>query len=350
MQKRTFTLAELAELTHSKLVGDPNTIIHAVADLETATPKEISFLGNPRYRQAMLSSQAGAVFVDPSCTLPEGRNFLVTPTPLLAFQLVAETFFDALHHETTGFTGIHPTAVIHPSAKLGANVTIGPHVIIDKDVRIGDRTVLTAAVYVGAGVIIGSDCVIYPHVVIREFCQLGDRVTLQPGAVIGSCGFGYTQDKRGRHLKLRQIGNVVLEDDVEIGANTTIDRAHFATTRIKRGSKIDNLVQIAHNVTVGEDNIIVAQTGIAGSTETGQHVMMGGQVAVDGHLKIASGVMIAARSGVSKSFTTAGKYGGVPAFPLHEYNRNSVYLRNIETYINQIKALEERLDALENNE
>lgn len=342
---KSFTLEELAKLTKTDLIGNPQHKIEGVADLESATSQDAGFLGNLRYLQAMLSSQAGVVFIDRNITPPAHRNFLVSDNPSLSFQQTAELFY-ALYEETTGFEGIHPTAVIHPTVKLGEGVSIGPNAVIDKEAQIGDRTRIGPGTYIGLGVIIGDDCLLHPNVTVRERCTIGNRVILQPGVVIGSCGFGYTMDK-GRHIKLKHIGTVIIEDDVEIGANTTIDRARFKSTMIKQGTKIDNLVQIAHNVVIGEHNILVAQTGIGGSTETGKYVMIGGQAAIDGHLKIGDKAMISARSGVSKSLPNAGKYGGIPAYSLHDYNRNSVYLRNIEKYIKQIKDLEKRIENLE---
>lgn len=343
---KKFTLAELAQITNSKLIGDSKLCITNVADLESARGEDASFLGNPRYEQAMRKSQAGVIFVHSGNLAIEGRNFLINENPSRAFQQTMELFVDK-DAGISGFQGIHPSAIIHETAKIGKQVSIGPHVVIDKDVVIGDRTVIQASCSIGPSSKIGEDCFLHPHVVIRELCILGNRVILQPGVIIGSCGFGYTPDSAGRHIKLNQIGSVVLEDDVEIGANSTIDRARFKDTRIGKGTKIDNLVQIAHGVKVGEHNIIVAQSGIAGSTETGRHVMIGGQVAVNGHIKLADGVMISAKSGVSKSLTEAGKYGGVPVTPLSEYNRNSVYLRNIESFIDEIKTLKRRLEELE---
>ena len=346
MQDKMFTLAELATITQSKLAGDPNYRISNVADLESASAEDVSFLANPRYEQAMQKSLAGAIFIAPQAARMDGRNFLINENPSRAFQQAVEAFYNP-QMDASGFPGIHPTAVIHPSAKLGKDVNIGPHVVIEQNATVGDRTIILAGCYIGPGVAIGADCFLHPHVTIRERCSLGQRVVIQPGAVIGSCGFGFTTDKMGRHTKLNQIGSVIIEDDVEIGANTTIDRARFKTTRIGRGTKIDNLVQIGHGVQVGQDNIIVAQTGIAGSTEIGNHVVIGGQVAINGHIKLADQVMISARSGVSKSLTEAGKYGGVPAVPLNEYNRNSVYLKNIEKYVKEIKDLKARVACLE---
>lgn len=346
-KKADFTLDELAKFTGSQLIGNPLDRVTNVADLETAGPEDVSFLANPNYEKAMLASKAGVVFVSPSIKTVPGRNFLVSEDPSRAFQKTVEAFLGEATYRLTAFSGIHPTAVIHEEAKLGQSVSVGPHAVIDKNAIIGDRTVICAGAYIGMDVTIGQDCYIHPHVTIRERCQIGSRVTIQPGAVIGSCGFGYTQDNQGRHIKLNQVGIVILEDDVEIGANTTIDRSRFKATKISRGSKIDNLVQIGHGVIIGEHNIIIAQTGIAGSTKTGKYVIIAGQVAVAGHLSIADKAIISARSGISKSITEGGKYGGVPVMPMSEHNRNTVYLRNIETYINQIKNLEQRLAALE---
>jgi UDP-3-O-[3-hydroxymyristoyl] glucosamine N-acyltransferase len=247
----------------------------------------------------------------------------------------------------TGFNGIHPTAIIHPEATVATDATIGPYAVVDRGAIIGPRSHIMAHSYVGADCQIGEDCQLYPHAILREKCKVGNRVILQPGAVIGSCGFGYLTNSSGHHLKLEQLGNVILEDDVEIGANTTIDRARFKTTRIKRGTKIDNLVQIGHNVELGNDNIIVSQTGIAGSTKTGRHVVMGGQVGIVGHVEIADNTIIASRGGVSKDITISGKYNGTPVMPLADFNRQQVHLRKIVDYVKKIQELETRLSKIE---
>ena len=202
--------------------------------------------------------------------------------------------------------------------------------------------------YVGVGTSIGENCCIYSNVTIREKCILKNRVIIQPGAVIGSCGFGYTFNDQGEAKKLEQIGFVLLEDDVEIGANTTIDRARFKSTIIKKGAKIDNLVQIAHNVEIGKHNIIAAQTGIAGSTKTGQYVMMGGQVGIVGHVTIDSNTKIATRGGVNRSLPE-GTYRGSPVFPIHEYNKQKVHVKRLASYVKRIEEIEKKLEALENS-
>lgn len=339
--KRHFTLEQLAAQTNSKLVGDPKHQIFNVADLESATSEDASFLSNPNYEKAMRTSKAGVVFVSKDVLLEHGKNYLINESPSRAFQQTLEAILGDQYHEQTGFSGIHPTAVIHPSAVIGKDVILGPHAVIDKDAVVGSGTFIGAGTFIGIGTIIGEKCYIYPNVTIRERCNIGNRVIIQPGAVIGSCGFGYTTDQNGVHTKLNQVGNVLIEDDVEIGANTTIDRSRFKSTIVRKGSKIDNLVQLGHGVVVGEHNIIVSQTGIAGSTTTGNHVVLGGQVAVAGHLNITSGTMVAGKSGVSKSILKAGKYGGIPAVPLQEYNRNSVLLRNFEKFLDELKQLKE---------
>ncbi|NGX46899.1 MAG: UDP-3-O-acylglucosamine N-acyltransferase [Chlamydiae bacterium] len=340
-----FTLTEIANLTGAKLQGNPDHVITAVADLESATLTDASFLANSRYTPLLAKTNAGVICISKEEELIPNKNYLISDNPSRTFQQIAE----AIHvkRKTTGFTGIHPTAVIHETAKLGENVNIGPYVVIDQDAKIGNNTIIGSYAYIGPEVQIGNDCLLHAHTTIREYCALGNRVILQPGAVIGSCGFGYTTSETGEHTKLEQLGNVILEDDVEIGANTTVDRARFKTTRIARGTKVDNLVQIAHNNDLGENNIIAAQTGIAGSTKTGRNVMMGGQVGIVGHLEITDFVMIATRGGVSKTIKKNGRYAGSPVVTLSEHNRTQVHLRKIDAYIRRIEALEKRLSVLE---
>ncbi len=341
MKKR---LQELAELTQSTLVGDPSYAITGVDELESAGPEDVSFLANPRYRPLLEKTRAGVICIDPSEARIEGKNYLLTPNPSDAFQQILILFLGA--PLASGFTGIHPSAVIHPTAQIGKDVTIGPHAVIDAECSIGDHTAIGAGTVIGPAVKIGTHCLLHANVTVRERCQIGNRVIIQSDAVIGSCGFGYNTDARGNHIKQDHFGIVVLEDDVEIGSNTTIDRARFKATRIGQGTKIDNLVQIAHNVVLGPHNLIVSLTGISGSVKTGHHVVMGGQTGTVGHLEVASGAMFAARSGIKKSITKPGKYGGNPAVPLDEYNREQVTLRRLPK---KIEALEVKLRELEKN-
>jgi UDP-3-O-[3-hydroxymyristoyl] glucosamine N-acyltransferase len=323
-----YSLEQLSLVTKTKLVGDPGYIIHGVDDLGHATPEDASFLANPLYRPLLETTNAGVVCVDLKTKLREDKNYLISDNPSETFEILIQLF---LGHRSslTGFSGVHPSAVIHPTAKIGQNVAIGPLTVIDANVIIEDNTHIGAHVVIGPSVTVGTSCVIHAHVTIREGCVVGHRVIIQPGVVIGSCGFGYSTDAKGIHTKQQQLGIVILEDDVEIGANTTIDRARFKATRIGRGTKVDNLVQIGHNTELGMHNIIVSQTGIAGSVKTGRNVVMGGQTGTVGHIEIAGGAMFAARSGIKKSIRNPGKYGGNPAVSLDEHNREQVILRRL---------------------
>ncbi|MCB1110248.1 MAG: UDP-3-O-(3-hydroxymyristoyl)glucosamine N-acyltransferase [Chlamydiia bacterium] len=344
---KDFTLAELSELTQTELVGDPDFKICSVDNLESASEKDASFLANPKYNEAMKQSNAGVICIDRKTDLIQGKNFLVGENPSRTFQLIAEAILSNTH-QRSGFTGIHPSAVIHETATIGKDVTIGPCAVIDAHAVIDEGTEIYPNVYVGVSAKIGKQCTLYPNSSVRERCTLGNRVILQPGAVIGSCGYGYTTDpKTGRHTKLEQLGVVTLEDDVEVGANSTIDRARFKTTLIRKGTKLDNLVQIAHNVELGENNIIVSQTGIAGSAKLGNNVFLGGQAGVVGHIEICDNVKIATRGGVSKSISEPGIYGGGPVSPMPEFNKRQVLLRKIATFVKDLASLKKRIEALE---
>ncbi len=343
MQK---SIQELAELTASELIGAPDHLISGVEDLESAGCSDASFLSNPRYRSFLETTKAGVVCIDPMTDRVQGKNYLISSDPSKTFQKLVE-LFEKNRFPSSGFTAIHPTAVIHPSASIASDVTIGPYAVIDAQCQIGRGSIIGPHVVLCAGVIVGEECHLYPHTTVREGCRLGRRVILQPGAVIGSCGFGYSTDAQGRHQKQEQLGIVVLEDDVEIGANTTIDRARFKETRISQGTKIDNLVQIAHNVCLGAHNLIVSQTGISGSVKTGKYVVMGGQTGTVGHIEISSGALFAARSGIKKSITSPGKFGGNPAIALSEHQRDQVHLKNIRKLAVQVRQLEEEIAKLQ---
>ena len=343
MMQKSFSLAELATLTGAQLIGNPNHCISGVNSLDEATESDASFLANLRYSESMKQSEAGVICIDAKTAPMEGRNHLVAEDPSHVFQNIVKLFSSSA---SSSFRGIHPTAIIDPSVTLGKEVTIGPYAVLDRGVTVGDHTIVGTHCFIGFECSIGANCRIDPSCVIRERCQLGNRVILQSGVIVGSCGFGYITDKNGYHQKLEQMGNVLLEDDVEIGANTTIDRSRFKTTVIRKGSKIDNLVQIAHNVEVGAYNLIAAQTGIAGSAKTGRHVMLGGQVGILGHIELEAGTMVATRGGVSKSLK-AGKYRGSPAIPIVEYNRQEIYIRRLKDYVDRIKLLEEKIVRLE---
>lgn len=339
---KKYLLKELAQIVSATIIGDPESSILGVGGLDDAGPHDISFLANPRYVESMNRSKACAVCISKDQPISDGKNYLVCDNPSEAFQKLIELYIPPLPKNSFDH-GIHSTAVIDPSAKISQDAHIGPYCIIGAHVTIGSGSRLLGHVYVGQESSIGQNCLIYPHVTIRERCHLSDRVTIQPGAVIGSCGFGYVTSSRGEHLKLQQLGQVVIEHDAEIGANTTIDRARFHQTKISAGSKVDNLVQIGHNVEIGKHNLIVSQVGIAGSSKTGDYVVLGGQVGVVGHVEIASQTLVGAKAGISKNVTKAGKYTGVPLQPIDEYNRMQVMIRKLPQLFDKVKKLEEKL-------
>ncbi|MGR3912356.1 MAG: UDP-3-O-(3-hydroxymyristoyl)glucosamine N-acyltransferase [Candidatus Rhabdochlamydia sp.] len=339
------SLLELSQITQTEMMGNPHHLISGVADLHSATSSELSFLENSKYTSLLEKTQAGVICVQAGTPLSPHQNYLICSSPTQTFQEIIKLFYEESKPQS-GFRGIHPTAVIHPTVKLGVNVTIGPYAVIDANCMVGDSSLIESHVFLGASVSLGTHCHLYPHSTVREGCRLGNRVILQPGCVIGSCGFGYFTDKQGRHQKQDQMGIVVLEDDVEVGANTTIDRARFSQTRISQGTKIDNLVQIAHNVSLGAHNLIVSQTGISGSVKTGHHVVMGGQAGTVGHIEIASGALFAARSGIKKSIKSPGKYGGDPVTSLYEHQKERVHMRNLDKLSAKIKELEQKVEEL----
>jgi UDP-3-O-[3-hydroxymyristoyl] glucosamine N-acyltransferase len=341
---KIFTLEELAKLTNSSLIGNPHHEISGINSLDAAEENEVSFLSNNRYKDLLKSTKAGAVCLHSSEVPIENKNYLISNNPSEVFRKITDLMIESCE---SGFNLIHESAVIHPTCVLGEQVRIGPNVTIDKNVKIGRRTTIFSHVFIGPDVEIGENCVIHPGAVIRERTKMHNRVILQPGCIIGSCGFGYITDAKGQHQKIEQLGNVIIEDDVEIGANTTIDRARFKHTRICKGTKIDNLVQIGHNVILGEHNIIVSQTGISGSSKTGKYVIFGGQAGVVGHVEVPDHTQIATRGGVTKTLQKGGQYGGSPLQPLHEHNKQKVYLRNIEKYVKKIEELEKRIKDLE---
>lgn len=339
MSRTSYTLAELARRTGCQVEGDENHSISGVSDLVSATSTDAAFLSDKRYLKAIDLTKAGVIILHPTTPRPNSHNYLLADKPLESFQRLIE-ILQISPTRPSGFTGIHPTAVIHPSVVLGRNLTIGPHVVIDQQTQIGDHTRIGASSFIGTEVQIGQHCLIHPNVTIIDGSQIGNRVILQPGVVVGSPGFGYQINAQGEHIRLPHIGNVVIEDDVEVGANTAIDQAKYGSTRIGKGTKIDNLVQIAHNVQIGKNNIIIGQTGIAGSSSTGKWVVLAGQVGVSDHVTIGDQVTIAARSGVSKSLPKPGVYSGVPAIPIVEYNTNAVYIRQLDKLVKRVEALE----------
>jgi UDP-3-O-[3-hydroxymyristoyl] glucosamine N-acyltransferase len=343
-QKKMTTLKKLADITSCKLKIAFDVEIYGVNTLKEASNNEASFLANPKYVDILCKSKAGLICIDTKTKFLENQNYLISEDPSKAFQKIANYFLNK--KQSTGFEGVHKSAVIHESAKIAKNVTILPNTVIDANVFIDENSYIGANVYIGANTKIGKNCRIHSNVSIREDCIVHNRVILQNSCVIGSCGFGYIPNKKGEYEKLMQLGNVIIEDDVEIGANTCIDRARFKSTIIKKGTKIDNLVQIAHNVEIGDNSAIAAQSGIAGSTIVGKNVVMGGQVGITGHVKIDDQTMLATRSGVSKNLRK-GKYRGAPAIDIKEYGLQYITYKNLHKILTklqvQIQSLEEKL-------
>ncbi len=334
-------LGELAERLGCRLEGDGGLEISAVRGLEDAGPRDLSFVAHERYLTRLPSSAAGAVILAEGWP-PVDRPALRTPNPVLAFARALTLF----HPLPTPAPGIHPTAVVAPDARVAPDASVGPLTVLGPGVRVGAGTILDAHVTVGAGVQIGEGCRIFPQVVLRDGGLLGDRVIVHSGAVIGADGFGFARDGH-RYVKIPQVGRVVIEDDVEIGANVTIDRATLGETRIGRGTKIDNLVQIAHNVRIGADTVIVAQVGISGSSRVGSRVTLAGQVGVVDHVEIGDDVIVGAQAGVTKDIPPGSVVLGSPAIPHGEFKRQVAAVARLPEMRKLLRALEERLAALE---
>ncbi len=335
------TLRELAELIGGTVVGDDSVEITRLAKIEAAGPGEITFLGNPKYLPYLKECRASAVIVPPGVDA-EGKNLLVCDNPYLAIAKL-QTHFYVRRPEPLG---VLPGAVVHPEAKLAEGVTVHPGCVIGAGAKVGSGTILSPGVVLYAGVEVGQDCTLHANAVVREGCRLGDRVVLQPGVVIGADGFGYAPDGDA-YYPIPQVGIVVLEDDVEIGANSCVDRAATGETRIGRGTKVDNLVQIAHNAVLGEHCIIVSQTGIAGSTRIGRRCTFGGQSGVIGHLKIGDNTTIASRGGVMGDYAGGGVISGTPAIPHGEWLKAAKIFEKLPEMRREISRLRRELAALQ---
>jgi UDP-3-O-[3-hydroxymyristoyl] glucosamine N-acyltransferase len=341
---KSVTLAELAKTVGGVVRGDASVRVRGVRGVEDAGPDELTWISHEKYASRLTASRAGAVVVD--------RHFAGTPMPAIlcddpsfAMTKVLAVFAPPVSEPAVG---IHPTAVVAAAAKLGRDVRIGPHVVIGDGASIGDRCVLHANVFVGEGSELGCDCVLWPGVVVRERCTLGKRVIVHPNATIGADGFGYHY-RDGVHHKIPQIGTVDIGDDVEIGAGSCVDRAKFGATRIGAGSKIDNLVQIAHNVELGQGCVIVAQCGIAGSARLGRFVVLGGKVGVRDHVVLGDGVKAVACTCISKDYPPNMILNGIPAVEHQQLMREHVHLRRLPELAALVKELAKRVEALESS-
>jgi UDP-3-O-[3-hydroxymyristoyl] glucosamine N-acyltransferase len=327
-----------------KVAGDgAEAVVIGISDLRSAQPDQLSFFANAKYEADARASRAAAILVSAKDATRLSGTRIVVESPSGAFGKIAALFAPPPPRDEPG---VHPTAVIAPDAELGAGVSVGPHAVLCAGVRIGARCVLGANCFIGEKTTIGDDTRVYPLVTVRERSVIGARVILHSGAVIGSDGFGYDFDpKTGRHVKIAHTGFVQIDDDVEIGANTTIDRGRFGRTHIAEGVKIDNLVQIAHNVTVGAHSIIVSQTGISGSTQLGRYVTLAGQVGLAGHLSIGDKATITAQSGLNKDVPPGAVLAGHHALPIRESLKLEALTRKLPEIVERLKALEAKLEG-----
>jgi len=340
------TLQSIASLLHTTAPASVGAIeITGVATLEDARAGDLSFLASDQYAKAMDTTQASAVIVSKKVRLRATASVptLVVDDADLAMATVLQLFAPPVPRPPVGR---HASAVVAPSAVLGENARVGPNVVVGERTHIGRNVVLHAGVYVGDDVTLGDDCELFPNVVVRERISIGNRVVINAGSVLGTDGFGYRWDGK-QHAKIPQIGTVIIEDDVEIGSCVCIDRAKFATTRIGRGTKIDNLVQIGHNVQVGPHCIIVGQAGVAGSARLGAGVVLGGQVAIRDHIKLGDGSMVAACAGVMEDVEPKAVVSGLPALPHRQSLREQAAFRRLPDLVVQVRKLQEQVNQLQ---
>ncbi|HEY6106258.1 MAG TPA: UDP-3-O-(3-hydroxymyristoyl)glucosamine N-acyltransferase [Anaeromyxobacteraceae bacterium] len=343
-----FTLAELAARVGGEVEGDGSLRIERVRGIEEAGPGDLSFFANRKYRRAFEASRAAAVIVGRDEAVPPGRTVVRAANAYLAFAKASTAF----HPPPEAVPELAREAVVHPSARVHPSAQVMPLAFVAAGAEVGARTVLYPGVFVGAGARVGDDCILYPNAVVREGCLVGHRCILQPGCVVGSDGFGFAFDMEGeggsgpRHVKVPQAGIAVVEDDVELGANTCVDRATLGRTVVGRGAKLDNLVQIAHNVQLGPLCLLAGQTGIAGSTRIGMGAVFGGQAGVIGHLDIGEGVKIGAQSGVLGDMPAGEAYTGYPAVPQAEWLRTVTAVRRLPELLKRVRELEKEIARL----
>ena len=341
----TLTTGELAAKLGIALEGDAGAVLQGVSDLRSAGAGQVSFAGNPRFLPEVAASAAAAVIVPAAAQIDSPKPVLLRAANVdAAFAATCALFAPPAIAMPRG---VHPLAWVSPQAKLGENVSIGAFAVVEAGAEIGAGTTLYPQSYVGHAAKLGADCLLYPFASVREHCRLGDRVILQNGAVIGADGFGYAVDANGVRTKIPQTGIVVLEDDVEIGANATVDRARFGQTRVGKGTKVDNLVMIAHNCIIGEHSVLCSQVGLAGTTTLGKRVICAGQAGLAGHLTVGDGAVIGAQAGVPSDLPGGQMYLGAPAVPRLEFGKSLAHVAGLPKLKDKVKALEARLAALE---
>ena len=342
-----FTAAQIAEVLEGKVIGNETIEVSGLSKIEDGQPETLSFLANPKYTKHVYTTNASIIIVNEDfvaekevpCTLIKVKNAYV------AFSTLLDMYKEATNQKT----GISSLAFISESAQIGQNVYIGEYAVISENAVIGDGCKIYPQTYVGDQSKLGKDCTLFTGAKIYNDCIIGDSCTFHSGVIIGSDGFGFAPQDDKNYKKVAQIGNVIIEDFVEVGSNTTIDRATLGSTIIRKGVKLDNLIQIAHNVEIGENTVIAAQTGVSGSTKIGKNCMIGGQVGITGHLVIGDGVMIAAQSGVSSNVKDGKVIQGSPAYDIAPYRKSYVYYKRLPDIVKRIDDLEKQLKNLKNS-
>lgn len=343
-----FTANEIAGLINGKLEGDPDVVVSKVSKIEEGLPGSVSFLANPQYTPHIYSSDASIIIVEAGFEpeKPVKPTLIKVKDPYSAFAKLLEIYNKIRHSKS----GISSKADVADSASLGKDVYVGPFVSIGENVSIGDNTKIYAGSVIGDNTSIGGNSLVFSNVNIYSDCIIGSGVTLHAGVVIGSDGFGFAPQQNSDYKKVAQIGNVIIEDHVEIGANTTIDRATMGSTIIRRGVKLDNLIQVAHNVEIDENTVIAAQTGVSGSAKVGKNCMIGGQVGIVGHIQIADEVRIGAQSGISSAIKEKGFTAlGSPAIDYGDYKKAFVHFKNLDKMAKHIRELENKINELTQN-
>ncbi len=344
-----FTAQQINQFLNGTIEGDGNVVVSELSKIEAGKEGSLCFISNPKYEHYLYDSNASVVIISEGFKPAQSfkPTLIKVKDPYSAFSILLDKYDEAFNRQNE-YTGVHPMSFVHESAKIGEGVYIGPFVSISENVEIGDRTRIHSSCSVDANSKIGVDCVLNPGVRIYKKTEIGDRVIVHSNTVIGSDGFGFAPQANGTYNKIAQIGNVIIESDVEIGANATIDRATMGSTIIRQGAKLDNLIQIAHNAEIGANTVVAAQSGISGSTKIGSNSVIGGQVGIAGHLNIAKGTQVGAQAGIQFNITEENKqWHGSPAQPLRDWMKSSVYFKKLPTTNSRIEALEQKIKQLE---
>jgi len=341
MAAKTKTLAELAAMVDGEFTGDPATVIRGLADLDSAGPGEISFLVKTSGQDSLKESRASA-FIVPQSLEYDDKPLIRVANPYLAAARI-QTYFVTKPFEAAG---VSPKAEIGKDCAIPAEVSIGPFVCIGNRVKLGKEVTIHPGSVLGDDVVVGDNCIIYANVTVYHSCSIGSRVIIHSGSVVGSDGFGFATDETGSHVKRPHVGTVQIDDDVEIGAGVTIDRATFGKTHIMKGTKIDNLVQIAHNVKIGENSLVVAQVGIAGSSSLGKNVVIGGQVGIKGHIHLGDGSMVAAKSGVHSNLPKGATVAGYPAISHKDWLKASIIFGKLPMIHGELHDMKKKIEKI----